>query len=789
MKPICCTALGFRLGTSLAIAATIAPISLVQAQTKARATMLEEVVVTAQRREQNLQRTSVSVTALGGDFLEDADLPQLSSLENLVPNLNFRIGSDGGNSTLQAFIRGVGQFDFAVTTDPGVGMYIDGVFQSRTIGANLEFADIEQVQVLRGPQGTLYGKNTIGGAINVVTRKPGNERDFNLSLGVGSDQFREVKGYLSLPLIENTLSASVAFLDRKSDGWQERRGDDAGDDNMSGGRGHLLWTMGDNFQSHLVVDAVHQNQEAYPQVLAAFNPTQTFPFFYNTFVSPGDPCCTPNADIDVSDVLNDRDKDNLDSRGVSWTNTWQLGGVELQAITGYRKLESEIGRETDNAPQDFNYNLNIIDTEQFSQEFIFSGLAMNDRLDWVGGVYYLSEDASQITNLTVAGGLYEALVNLPLNVTTPTGIPYRFLAVPLDLTYDYDRTQEATSYAAYFHGIYSLTDRLRLTLAARYTDEKKELDVYSVKRASQTPILTPGPTDTDACSDVVVDGAGSSYQCDESWSEFSPKFGLEYDVSDDLMTYASVSQGFRSGAFNGRPTTTEQISVADPEIITSYELGLKSQWLDRRLIFNGAVFYNDYEDQQFLVNRSSDSLDGGLALIVDNAGSSSITGAEIEVSALPVDGLTLTASLGWIDAEFDTFESVDPATGLPQDLSDRPFADTPEITWNVMAQYDWFFNDGGSLKLMADVYYKDDVYYSNDREAESFDILHADAFTTWNAGLIYTTPNDHWQFALHGRNLGDEREIVGGFGVDAFGITNVAYTPPRRYYASIRYQM
>lgn len=791
MKPVSRTALCFPLGTSLALLTSMVAASQATAQSNARATALEEVVVTAQRREQNLQRTSVSVTAVGRQFLEDADLPELTSLENLVPNLNFRIGSDGGNSTLQAFIRGVGQFDFSVTTDPGVGMYIDGVFQSRTIGANLEFSDVEQVQVLRGPQGTLYGKNTIGGAINIVTRKPGNERDMNLKLKMGSDQFREVSGYLSLPLIEDTLSASVAFLDRESDGWQERSGSggDGGDDNISGGRGHLVWNAGDAFQSHLVVDAVHQRQSSYPQVLVAFNPAQTFPAFYNTFVSRGSPCCTPNGDVDVSDILNDGEMDNLDSTGVSWTNTWQRGGIQLQAITGYRELESEIGRETDNGPQNYNYNLNIIETEQFSQEFLFSGVALNDRLDWVGGVYYLAEDASQINDLTVAGGLYEALVNLPLNVTTPTGIPLRFLAQSLDLSYHYDRVQESTSYAGYFHGIYSLTDRLRMTLAARYTHEKKELDVFSVKRASQTPILAPGPTESGACSDVVPDGVGSRYQCEESWSEISPKWGLEYDVGADMMAYMSVSQGFRSGAFNGRPTTTAQISVADPEITTSYELGLKSQWFDRRLVVNGALFYNDYEDQQFLVNRSSASLDGGLALIIDNAGDSNITGAEIELSALPVDGLMIGASLGWIDAKFDTFESVDPATGLPQDLSDSPFADTPEITWNIMAQYDWVFNAGGSLKLLADVYYKDDVFYSNDMASESFELLHADSFVTWNAGVIYTTEDSRWQFALHGRNLGDEREIVGGFGVDAFGITNVAYTPPRRYYASIRYQL
>lgn len=765
------------------------PAAVQAQQTQARATVLEEVVVTAQRREQDLQRTSVSVTALSGELLADADLPELTSLENLVPNLNFRIGSDGGNSTLQAFIRGVGQFDFAITTDPGVGMYIDGVYQSRTIGANMEFADIAQVQVLRGPQGTLYGKNTIGGAINVVTKSPGNETEFELGGSLGSYQHRELEGYVALPLIDDTLAASAALLVRRSDGWQERRGDDAGNDGMSAGRVHLRWTPGDSFDSHLVMDAAHQRQNVYPRVMPTFNPNEFFPFLYNSFVSPGAPCCTPNRDIDKSNVLNDLDKDDLDSRGVSWTNTWDAGALRIQSITGYRELESDIYRDSDNDPRDYLSVASNIDTQQFSQEFIFSGMAFNDRLDWVAGLYYLNEDADHLTDVTVASGLFEALSGLPLEVALPDGTPLAFLAVPLDLTLHYNRNQETTSYAAYVHAIYSLTERLRLTLAARYTDEEKELDAYSIRRASQTAFITPGPTDPGACSDVLAEGNGSRYQCSETWSEISPKAGLEFDINDDLMTYASVSRGFRSGSFNGRPTTVGEISVADPETLTAYELGIKSQWLDRRLIVNGALFYNDYTDQQFLVNRSSASLGGGLALIVDNAGDSSITGAELEVSAVPLEGLTLTGSVGWIDAEFDSFESVNPATGLVEDLSSRPFQDTPEWTFNLIAQYEWLFNSGARLKMLADVYYKDDVYYTNDLVARDFDLLHPDGFTTWNAGLIYTTPQEHWQVALHGRNLGDEREINGGFTVDAFGLTDVSYTPPRRYFLSLRYKL
>ena len=751
--------------------------------------VLEEIIVTAQKREQSLQDTAISMTALSSSMLQDAALPDLTSIENLVPNLNFRVGSDGGSSGVQAFIRGVGQFDFAVTTDPGVGLYVDGVYLARTIGTNLELADVHQIYVLRGPQGTLYGKNTIGGAISVVTRAPTGETEASLEATYGSDDYIGLNGYAAFPIIDDTLAGSLSVLSRQSDGWQARTGDDAGDDDILAGRAHLNWMPSEDFTSHLIVDAAKQRQNVYPRVLENFDDTQFFPFLYNTFVTPDDTCCTPNADIDKSNVLNQRDRDDLDSMGLAWTNTWSLDAFKLQSITGYRDMDTQIYRDSDNDPKDYFSVGTEIDHTQFSQEFIFSGLAMDDRLDWVAGLYYFEEQGDQISNVTVARGLYEALSVLPPEVTLPDGTPIFLLAQSTDLTLFYDRTQETTSYAAYFHTIYSLTEDLRLTLAARYTEEEKELTTFTLKEASQTPIVAPGPTDAGACSAVRAKGNGSVYDCKEDWGEFSPKVGLEYDISDDFMTYVSVSQGFRSGSFNGRPTATAEISVADPEILTSYEWGFKSEWLDRRLMLNGAVFYNDYEDQQFLVNRSSASLGGGLALIVDNAGDSTMAGAELEFVAVPTDGLTVYGGLGYIDAEFQEFDSVNPATGEVEDLSDRPFQDTPEWTFNLGAQYQFDLADGASLKLQADAYYKDDVYYSNDEAAADFELLHPDGFTTYNAGIIFATAEDRWQLALHARNLTDEREINGGFTVDAFGATDVSYTAPRRYYVSLKYQL
>ncbi len=752
----------------------------------AAAQQLEEVVVTARKRVENLQQTPVAVTAFTAAAIDDAKLFDVKDIEALTPNLNFIVGADGSSSTLQAFIRGVGQFDFAVTTDPGVGVYVDGVYLARSIGANVQFSDVERISVLRGPQGTLFGKNTIGGAINVVTRAPRGDTAHSAEITAGNHGHTSFDGYLELPITDN-LAGSVSVLWKESDGWQKReRGDDAGNDDMYGIRAHLNWDVTGSWTSHLIADTVNQDQNVYPRVLADFDNSQFFPFLYNVFVlPPGESCCTPNIDdIDRNHALNE-DRDELETLGISWINSWDLDGMLLKSTTGYRDMDAEMLRDSDNSVHKYFEVETIFDTQQISQELLLSNTT-DGSLDWLVGVYYFSEDADHHTGVTVADGLYEALSALPLAVTTPDGIPLKFLAAPLDLTLDYDRNQETTSYAAFFSTTWHFNDRLRLNVAARYTYEEKELETFTLKRASQTPIAIPGQTRPSQCSDVTPQGAGSVFSCKENWREFSPKVGIDYQFTDEVMGYAHVSRGFRSGVFNGRPISTEEISVADPETVTSYELGFKSQMWDQRLQLNGAVFYNDYKNQQFLVNQSSAESAAGLILLVDNAGESTLTGVELEATVLPAEGLTVSGSLAWLNPEYDEFEQVDFVTGEIQDLSDREFRDVPEWTASLYAQYEWRFGNGSMLRLRGDFSYRDDIYYSNEPIA-GFERLHADSFVTLNAGATWVLPGGNWELGVYGRNLSDAREITGGFGVDAFGSTDVAFTEPRRYFVSVKY--
>lgn len=759
----------------LAIAFSLTlPLTVTMPISPARAApVLEEVMVTARKREESLQETPISITAISGAMIEQTKMFNVADIAQRTPNMSIRASDNGVGSALQAYLRGVGQFDFALTVDPGVGTYVDGVYLARTVGANIQLPDIEQILVLRGPQGILFGKNTIGGAISVTTRRPTGDLDYDAELTVGEYDYSSLNGYAEFPVTDN-VAASVAVLTTYSDGWQKRdRNSNAGNDDQMVLRSHLNTDFSEQWNSHLILNYTKIDQNVYPQVLTDFNEQATFPGLFNRFVAgpQGGSCCETNLDdIDRSHVLNERDKDKNENWGLSWTNTWDMDDLTLKSITGYIDMQTDSYRDADNSVYDYFSVGGELDVQQYSQEFLLTN-ATGGKLDWLAGLYYLYEDGHHTSDVTVANGLYEAIG-----------------AVPLDFTLWYDRTQDTTSYAAFFNTTYHIRSDTRLNVGARYTYDEKELDMFTLKLASQTPVLIPGPTDPQSCSDVIADGNGSTVKCNDDWDEISPKVGMEYDFDEDTMGYATVSRGFRSGVYNGRPTSTAQVSVADPETLLAYEIGLKNQLWDNRIQMNGALFYNDYKDRQFLVNRPSGSADSALALVVDNAADSTMWGGELEFTVLPTDGLTITGGLSYIDPEYKNFESVSPETGELEDLSDRPFTSVPEWTANLLAQYEYLLANGGTLRLRGDLSYTDDIFYSDDDQSVSFDRLHADSYTIYNAGVTYVSPSEQWEFSVFGKNLGDNREITGGFGVDAFGNTTVSYTAPQRFFISVKFR-
>ena len=763
------------LGVATALASFAAPAQDPQAG-------LEEVVVTAQRVETDIQKTPVAVTALGGDFLQQYGFRQVTSIEGAAPNLNFAASTGGASSQVSAFIRGVGEFDFLLTTDPAVGLYIDGVYLARTFGANLDLADVERVEVLRGPQGTLFGKNNIGGAINLITRRPEGSGRIDAELTGGSYNSWRASIISDIP-ISDDVSLLLSAVGKKSDGWQDRPGADGGEENRVGARAALRFTPSETFESTLALDYVDQDQTNYPNNMVVYDQTAS-PFLglFNGFVSPTNPCCTPNASIDESGVTEGLlPHDDVESLGVSWFNNWTLsGGSVLRSITAYRETEALFGRDGDNSGLDYNGDVHDEEHEQFSQEFQLTSQG-NDQFNWIAGLYYFKEETEDRTRLVTADGLFDALSAIDPSDPFIGGL--WFARYALDFTVDFDNHQETTDYAAYFHGDYSFAERWTAGIGLRYTNEEKDFRQTATRVASQTPLLLPVDpltgqvvltpatvtTPSDACSDLEADG---SFRCEADWDDLSGELSLGVQWTDDVFAYGKYSRGFRSGGINGRPVQLSLVQDYDPEYLDSFELGVKTLLADRRVRLNTAAFYNKYKDIQVLLIR-------GASVVIDNAAEATIYGLEVDLEAQPTDALFLKGSLGLMENEFDEWSD---DTG---DFTDRKLRNSPEVTANFLAAYTADLGGNGSLKPWAEVQYQDEMFLDGENTPQ----LKTPSRTLVNAGIAWASPGDRWEVEAHVTNATDERVLDGGFNVlNFFGYMEGFYNPPRRYWLTLRYR-
>ena len=765
--------------TPVALAVAIALGTSFTARAQEPQAGLEEVVVTAQRVETDIQKTPVAVTALTGDFLRDYDFRQVTSIEGAAPNLNFAASTGGASSQVSAFIRGVGEFDFLLTTDPAVGLYIDGVYLARTFGANLDLADVERVEVLRGPQGTLFGKNNIGGAINLITRKAEGSGRTDAELTGGSYNSWRASITTDIPIKED-LSLLLSAVGKKSDGWQDRPGSDGGEENRVGARAALRFVPSETFESTLALDYVDQNQTNYPNNMVVYDQNASFFLgLYNALVAP---CCTPNASIDESDVPEGvLPHDDLESFGASWFNNWTLGnGMLLRSITAYRDTEALFGRDGDNSAVDYNGDVHDEDHQQFTQEFQLASQD-NERFNWIAGLYYFEEETEDRTRLVTADGLFDALT--AAGPDHPFFGPLYPLRYAFDFTIDFDNYQKTTDYAAYFHGDYEFADRWSLGFGLRYTNEEKEFRQAAIRVASQTPLLIPtdpatgqpiftpetAATPSDKCSDLDVTG---TYNCEADWDDLSGEVNLGFQWTDDVYAYGKYSRGFRSGGVNGRPVDQTYIQDYDPEYLDSYEVGLKTLFADRRVRLNTAAFYNKYQDVQVLTIR-------GATVVIDNAAEATIYGLEVDLEAQPTDAWFLRGSLGLVENEFDEWSD---DSG---DHTDRKLRNAPDVTANFLAAYTADFGSGGSLKPWAEVQYQDEMFLDGENTPQ----LKTPSRTLVNAGIAWAAPGDRWEIEAHVTNATDERVLDGGFNVlTFFGYMEGYYNPPRRYWLTLRYR-
>lgn len=718
-----------------------------EAAEAAPSTMLEEIVVTARRREESLQDVPISLTAVGAEELYIRGAPDFTDLQRSTPSLTLQV-SRGTNSTLTTFIRGVGQQDPLWGFEPGVGLYIDGVYLARPQGAVLDILDVERIEVLRGPQGTLYGRNTIGGAINYVTQRLTNEP--TLSLRVEGGSYDELNGVaIASTPISDTIRFGAALGAYSRDGYGDNlfSGTDHGlAKDVITGRATLEFEPSDVWLFRMSYYRLHDTSNVYHghrEVPGVGGNPPVLPDEFDTMAGLGD-----NGEVNTT--------------GYSLIAEWTVSNaVKLKSITAYREGETNtIGIDFDNTPEPV---LDIqtgphggYDDDQFSQELQM--LFDFDRWHGVAGLYYLDSMA--------LGGYASLLAN----------------AIPgLGLTQEVTGRVDTTSYAAFVDASYDLTERLTLSAGGRWTSDDKNGVVYKANFLGLGSPLTG--------MDIVPLQVLTNYENSKSFSEFTPRASISYRANPNVNVYFSYGRGFKSGGFDMRGDAVAYpgtVDGYDPEIVDSYEIGMKANLLDGRVTLATAIFDQEYQDQQ-VTTQFAGPPPSFVVSVVDNVGKSRIRGFELETTALLSDGLTARFSTSFLDTEFLEYFTYDPVADQLIDVADeRKLQNTPDWTAFLGLTYQWPLGDAGDLTVTGSAAYRGDVNFFE----TPIPAIDQDAYMLYDVGVVWTSPEAVWRVGLYGRNLADERYRTGGY-VFPGALFNESmigfYGPPRTIRASLEY--
>jgi iron complex outermembrane receptor protein len=735
---------------------------------------IESVIVTARRREENLQDTPVAVTALSADALERQQITGTTDLDKVAPNIQFHSYGTltGNNSAAQVFIRGIGQTDATPAVDPGVGVYIDDVYMGRAVGAAMEFRDIANVQILRGPQGTLFGRNTIGGAVLLTTNQPGDDAGNTVRVGFGEDNLYEAFGAFDLPLSGN-WSSRLALGMRKRDGYVTREfdGKDLGDENMATGQIALRYNPSDVFDMTLRGDYTKEDENGSPFVFRSINEAATFvgaasiaagcpnildPLPPPLLVGPlDDPRCGNDAQY-MGEFTNGgtyEAESTLENVGGSLVLDWDVNDTfSLKSITASRKLEWTGSRDADNTPLLILHTNYTSESEQFSQEL--QALVKGDRIDGVIGLYYFDEDS------------FDRLL-------VPLGNP--------GTSYDTQRVaMDTKAKAAFTEWHFKFTDAFSATAGVRYTEETKGLQATMFNVSPATAAEPAAPTNLCPFAGAPPTQTGCLFLTTDrfarDFTSTTSSASVQYRFNEQVMTYVSWSQGFKSGGFNQRynaaPPGNAPISFGD-ETAESFEIGVKMDPLDN-LRINLAAFSTNYDDIQMTYRL-------GVVPLLFNAGEASIDGAEMELEYLPTENFRIDATLGYLDAKFDSitppppFGPVTPTATATLD-SRLPF--TPEFQGHLGLSYT--FHPGSSWRLTprVDLSYTDEQFFDAGNSPE---IAQDEAVTLVNASIAFESDDDKWRFVLGANNLTDEVYPVAGTSsmTTASGYAEIIYARPR----------
>lgn len=795
--------------------------------------VLDEIVVTSRYREEPLQQTPIAITALTGDDLEFRAFHDAYEVGYAVPNAALRPAQAAFGNTMSAYIRGIGQYDFDFAFEPGVGIYIDDVYHPFTMGSQIDLLDIERVEVLRGPQGTLFGRGAIGGAIRYVSRQPQGDGTGSVSLTVGDYDRVDVRGSYDFAIVEDRLFARVAGMSRSRDGHQDvidfacafpgqagnlnprtpnrgfncRLGTQGGED-ITGARGALRWVATDDLEFTVTAEFLDDDSEARADTLTGVAPVQDF---YRTFVLdnlldidydarflPPNPFVTYATYDDPLSGLSVIPQTTFEKTSLSAVMDWALTDtVSARLILANTEITSEFATDADGSPLNIQTVDGLTEMETTTAELRVSGRAM-DRIDWtVGGFYYDgSADAWQTVSIPWLSYLLDVFLPNPFGPSILLGdITFEEGAALLHSdpsTYTFVKSSnlhDASHESVYAHFVFDLTDRLAISAGGRYSSDEK------VVQFDNTRVVNPR---------VVVEDDRTDW-----------KVGVDFTASDDVMVYGSVATGYRPGAYNSRPFQATQVVAVDAEDAISYELGVKWDLFDNRLRLNLASFFFDYETRILPVGGTEcplldlgpppvyatvdpstpgavqDSLGQWCTTTVSRTfytnGPAEITGYEAEILWRPTDNLTVSGQIGTLDWESPDIDNCDgDLDGVPDPgrncVNDLPPL-VPDQNWSVGISYDFAMDDGSVITPRVDLYAQTETCFLIDSPAGC-----VDSYELLNAALMWSSPEDAWTVTLGMTNLTDEEYYLNAFDLIGFGQPTAEAQPgrPSEWYVTFR---
>lgn len=719
---------------------------------------LGEIVITAQKRETNIQKTAIAISAVSGDALRTQQVVDVQGLAQSLPNVNF--GQTTGNARIA--IRGVGLDNISLGNEGRVAYHVDGVYVSRPAAALASFYDVERVEVLRGPQGTLYGRNATGGAVNVISASPTNSLSGYVDATYGSHNLRKLEAAVGGPVADG-LSARLSFQVVERDGYGENLtyGVDVDDQSTRAIRAQLRFRPNDDIDIKLSGDYFTQDDRAYilhylgvgsiPTPATATTPALTGAIPRGLRVGGTVPNNPRDSTSDIN-PFNEREFANLTANV-----RIDLGAVDLYSITGYRRSRFHTQSDLDVTSAPISVYDQIDRSSTISQELRLAG-GFGGSSEWMIGGYYFEES-------------YFGGNRIPLDpLVTGSNVPGTPSAAPTRLRQGiYGMgNQDTKAYAVFGNAKIPLLDGLAIRLGARYSSERKSVDEerFLDLVTSYPPFVGFFPP---------LPPGGVRGQQSQSYSSFTPSLTVEYQALDRLFLYATYARGFKSGGFN----LGQLQPPFAPEKITDYEVGVRADWLGGRLRTNVSAFYYDYTNLQV-----SQVL--GATIFIQNAASATIYGIEAELSATPVRNLRLNANISLLKSQYEEFSSVDPARALlgRLDLSGNDLTQSPRYTFNFDATYS-IPTSIGEFTLRGDARFVDRTYFT----FYNLDHTSQPAYSQFNAFLTYEHDNGV-SARLFVRNLANKRIISSEFvgtGLVGFPIVG-SFEPPRTYGVTLGYR-